>query len=134
MTRRMPVISRRKLRKDEFSLEDFRDQLKQMKKLGSMESIISMIPGLNKMKGAVDFTAAEKDIKRTEAIINSMTRKERLYPHIIDGSRRVRISKGSGTRVQDVNDLMKKFMEMKKMMKKFAKGGLKGLQKQLLLK
>ena len=124
----------RKIRKDEFTLEDFRDQLKQMKKLGSMESIINMIPGINKMKGAIDFGAAEKDMKKIEAIINSMTRKERLYPNIIDGSRRVRISKGSGTKVQDVNDLMKKFMETKKMMKKFTKGGLKGLQKQLLLK
>ena len=124
----------RKIRKDEFTLEDFRDQIKQMKKLGSMESIISMIPGLSKIKGAIDFTAAEKDMKKTEAIISSMTAKERLYPNIIDGSRRVRIAKGSGTRVQDVNDLMKKFMETKKMMKKFAKGGLKGLQKQLLLK
>ena len=124
----------KKIRKDEFTLEDFRDQLKQMKKLGSMESIISMIPGLNKMKGAIDFGAAEKDMKKIEAIINSMTRKERINPNIIDGSRRVRISKGSGTKVQDVNDLMKKFMETKKMMKKFTKGGLKGLQKQLLLK
>ena len=73
-------------------------------------------------------------MKKTEAIINSMTIKERIYPHIIDGSRRVRIAKGSGSKVQDVNELMKKFMETKKMMKKFAKGGLKGLQKQLLLR
>ncbi|MDR2018641.1 MAG: signal recognition particle protein [Syntrophobacterales bacterium] len=124
----------RKIRKDEFTLEDFKNQLKQMKKLGSMESILNMIPGLNKMKGAIDFGAAEKDMKKIEAIINSMTRKERLNPNIIDGSRRIRISKGSGTKVQDVNDLMKKFMETKKMMKKFTKGGLKGLQKQLLLK
>ena len=124
----------RKIRKDEFTLEDFKDQLKQMKRLGSMESIISMMPGLNKMKGAIDFAAAEKDMKKTEAIINSMTRKERLNPQVIDGGRRLRISKGSGTQVQDVNELMKKFMETKKMMKKFTKGGLKGLQKQLLLK
>ncbi len=124
----------RKIRKDEFTLEDFQQQLKQMKKLGSMESIMGMIPGLNKMKGSIDFGAAEKDMKKTEAIINSMTRKERIYPNIIDGSRRVRIAKGSGTKVQDVNELMKKFMETKKMMKKFTKGGLKGLQKQLLLK
>jgi signal recognition particle subunit SRP54 len=124
----------RKIRKDEFTLQDFKEQLKQMKKLGSMESIIGMIPGLNKMKGAIDFTAAEQDMRKTEAIINSMTQKERVYPHIIDGSRRVRIANGSGTKVQDVNELMKKFMETKKMMKKFTKGGLKGLQKQLLLK
>ncbi len=122
----------KKIRKDEFTLEDFKDQIKQMKKLGSMESIMNMFPGFSKFKGAIDFTAAEKDIKKTEAIINSMTRKERIYPHIIDGSRRVRIAKGSGTKVQDVNELMKKFMETKKMMKKLTKGGLKGLQRQLL--
>lgn len=124
----------RKIRKDEFTLEDFKEQLKQMKKLGSMESIMSMIPGLNKLKGAIDFGAAEKDLKKTEAIINSMTMKERVHPQIIDGNRRVRIAKGSGTKVQDVNELMKKYTETKKMMKKFTKGGLKGLQKQLLLK
>ncbi len=124
----------KKIRKDEFTLEDFKDQIKQMKKLGTMESIMNMFPGFNKFKGAIDFAAAEKDIKKTEAIINSMTMKERIYPHIIDGNRRVRIAKGSGTKVQDVNELMKKFMETKKMMKKLTKGGMKGLQRQLLLK
>jgi signal recognition particle subunit SRP54 len=122
----------RKLRKDEFSLEDFRDQLKQIKQLGSVESIIGMIPGLNKLKGAIDFTAAEKDIKKTEAIINSMTKKERYYPNIINGSRRVRIAKGSGTQVHDVNELLKKYMETRKMIKKMTKGGMKSLQRQLL--
>jgi signal recognition particle subunit SRP54 len=121
----------RKLRKDEFTLEDFREQIKQMKKLGSMESIIGMIPGLNKFKGAIDFSEAEKEIKRTEAIINSMTPKERLYPSLLDGSRRMRIAKGSGLRVQDVNELLKRYLETKKMIKKFAKGGMKGLPKQL---
>lgn len=121
----------RKLKKDEFTLEDFRDQIRQMKKLGSLESIMGMIPGLNKFKGAINFTEAEKDIKKTEAIINSMTAKERARPSVIDGNRRLRISKGSGTQVQDVNDLLKKYMETRKMIKKFAKGGAKGLQKQL---
>lgn len=122
----------KKIRRDEFTLEDFREQIKQMKKLGSLESIISMFPGLNKLKGAINFTEAEKDIKKMEAIINSMTKKERLYPHIIDGSRRLRISKGSGTKVQDVNELLRKYAEAKKMIKKFSKGGIKGLPKQLL--
>jgi signal recognition particle subunit SRP54 len=121
----------RKLRKDEFTLEDFREQIKQMKKLGSMESVIGMIPGLSKFKGAIDFSEAEKEVKRTEAIINSMTTKERLYPHLIDGSRRVRIAKGSGLRVQDVNELLKRYLETKKMIRKFAKGGMKGLPKHL---
>lgn len=124
----------KKLRKDEFTLEDFRDQIKQMKKLGSLESIISMFPGFNKFKGAINFSEAENDIKKVEAIINSMTPKERLYPHIIDGSRRVRISKGSGTRVQDINELLRKYSETKKMIKKFTKGGMKGFPKQLLMR
>lgn len=124
----------RKLRKDEFTLEDFRDQLKQMKQLGSVESIIGMIPGLNKLKGAIDFTAAEKDLTKTEAIINSMTTKERFYPNIIDGDRRLRIAKGSGTQVRDVNELLKKYMETRKMIKKMTKGGMKGLQRQLLFR
>jgi signal recognition particle subunit SRP54 len=122
----------RKLRKDEFSLEDFKEQLKQVKKMGSMESILGMIPGLgNRLKGAIDFSEAEKEIKRTEAIIDSMTAKERLYPHLLDGSRRMRIAKGSGMRVQDVNDLLKRYLEAKKMIKRFTKGGMKGLPKQL---
>jgi signal recognition particle subunit SRP54 len=121
----------RKFRKDEFTLEDFRDQIRQMKKLGSLESIIGMIPGMSKFKGAINFYKAEKDIKKTEAIIYSMTSKERTRPNIIDGSRRLRISRGSGTQVQDVNDLLRKYMETKKMLKKFTKGGAKGLQRQL---
>jgi len=121
----------RKFRKDEFTLEDFRDQIRQMKKLGSLESIIGMIPGMSKFKGAINFAEAEKDIKKTEAIISSKTSKERARPNIIDGSRRLRISKGSGTQVQDVNDLLRKYMETKKMLKKFTKGGAKGLQRQL---
>jgi signal recognition particle subunit SRP54 len=124
----------RKFRKDEFTLEDFRDQIRQMKKMGSLESIIGMIPGMGKLKGAINFTEAEKDIKKTEAIINSMTSRERVKPNIIDGSRRLRISKGSGTQVQDVNDLLKKYMETKKLLKKFTKGGAKGLQRQLFMK
>jgi len=124
----------RKFRKDEFTLEDFRDQIRQMKKMGSLESIIGMIPGMGKLKGAINFAEAEKDIKKTEAIINSMTAKERAKPNLIDGSRRLRISKGSGTQVQDVNDLLKKYMETKKLLKKFTKGGAKGLQRQLFMK
>jgi signal recognition particle subunit SRP54 len=121
----------RKLRKDEFTLEDFKEQIKQVRKLGSMESLINMIPGMGKFKGAIDFTEAEKEIKRTEAIINSMTAKERLYPNLIDGSRRVRIARGSGLRVQDVNELLKRYLETRKMIKRFTKGGMKGLPRQL---
>jgi signal recognition particle subunit SRP54 len=121
----------KKIRKDEFSLEDFRDQLRQMKKLGSLESILGMFPGMNKFRGAIDFKEAEKDLTKIEAIINSMTRKERLYPQIIDGSRRMRIAKGSGTKVQDVNELMKRYGDTRKMIKKLSKGGMKGIPRQL---
>ncbi|OPY72597.1 MAG: Signal recognition particle protein [Syntrophorhabdus sp. PtaU1.Bin058] len=124
----------KKLRKDEFTLEDFKEQIKQMKKLGSIESIMTMFPGFNKVKGMINFSEAEKDIKRIEAIINSMTAKERVYPNIIDGNRRIRISRGSGTSVRDVNDLLKRYMEMRKMMKKLTKGGMKGLQRQLFMR
>lgn len=124
----------KKLRKDEFTLEDFKEQIKQMKKLGSIESIMTMFPGFNKVKGMINFSEAEKDIKRVEAIINSMTAKERVYPNIIDGNRRIRISRGSGTSVRDVNDLLKRYMEMRKMMKKLTKGGMKGLQRQLFMR
>jgi signal recognition particle subunit SRP54 len=86
---------------------------------------------MGKFKGAIDFSEAEKEIKRTEAIINSMTARERLYPHLIDGSRRVRIAKGSGLRVQDVNELLKRYLETRKMIKRFTKGGMKGLPRQL---
>jgi signal recognition particle subunit SRP54 len=125
----------KKIRKDEFTLEDFKDQLKQIKKLGSMESLLGMIPGLSKFKGAIDFSEAEKEVKKTEAIINSMTPRERLLPHLLDGSRRERIARGSGTRVQDINELLKRYMETRKMIKKFSKGGgPKGLPKQFMFR
>jgi len=111
----------KKIRKDAFDLEDFRNQLRQVKKLGSLEQIIGMIPGLNKMKlpdGGVD----DKDLTRVEAIINSMTRKERTDHTVINGSRRLRIANGSGTQVQDVNRLLKQFAEMRKMMKSMTSG------------
>jgi len=118
----------KKLRKSEFTLEDFRDQLRQMKKMGSLESIIGMIPGMSKLKMAdVDMQEGEKDLKRVEAIINSMTPRERSNHTLINGSRRSRIAKGSGTQVQDVNRLLKQFAEMQKMMKAMKGGKMKNL-------
>ena len=118
----------KKLRKQEFTLEDFREQLHQIKKLGSLESILGMIPGMGqmmkKMKNAVP---PEKELKKTEAIIDSMTREERRRSEIINGSRRQRIALGSGTSVAEVNRLLNQFREMQKMMKMFSKVGLKGL-------
>jgi len=114
----------KKLRKDSFDLEDFRSQLRQVKKLGSLGDILGMIPGLNKLKLPDDQTG-NKELTRVEAIISSMTPKERSDYTVINGSRRLRIAKGSGTQVQDVNRLLKQFAEMRKMMKSM-KGGKMG--------
>ena len=108
-----------KFRKNEFTLEDFADQLKQIKKLGSLESILGMIPGIgNKIK---NLNIDDKMLVRMEAIVSSMTVKERVRPQILDGRRRMRVAKGSGTSVQDVNRLLKQFVDMQKMMKKMGK-------------
>jgi signal recognition particle subunit SRP54 len=122
----------KKLRKSEFTLEDFRDQLRQVRKMGSLESILGMIPGINKLKvGDADMQQGEKEMKRVDAIINSMTAKERLNHTIINGSRRARIAKGSGTQVQDVNRLLKQFAEMQKMMKAMKGGKMKNMARMM---
>ncbi len=105
------------LRKDNFTLEDFRDQLRQIKKLGSMEQILSMLPSVGPFKEMQKAKVDEKELVRTEAIIDSMTRKERRNHQIINGSRRKRIAKGSGTSVQEVNQLLKQYVQAQKMMK-----------------
>jgi signal recognition particle subunit SRP54 len=98
-----------------------------IKKMGSISSIMGMIPGFDKMAKQVNPEHAEREMKRIEAIILSMTPKERRNPQIIDGSRRRRISKGSGTSVEEINRLLKQFLEMKKMMGKLSKMGLGGM-------
>ncbi len=118
----------KKLRKDTFTLDDFKDQLQQIKKLGSLDSILSMVPGFSALKQAKDIKIDEKEISRVEAIINSMTRKERGDVLILNASRRQRIARGSGTKVQDVNKLINQYQDMRKMMKKFKKAGPKGIQ------
>ncbi|HLO26257.1 MAG TPA: signal recognition particle protein [Geobacteraceae bacterium] len=119
-----------KLKKSQFDLEDFRNQLRQIKKMGSIESIMGMIPGMGKMmKQMQGAQPSEKEIKRIEAIIDSMTSKERADHTIINGSRRLRIAKGSGTTVQEVNQLLKRFSEALKMMKQLQKIGPKGLMR-----
>jgi len=118
-------FARKALSGDGFSLEDFRDQLRQIKKLGSLESIMKMLPsvgplaGMQQMAGQVD----EKQLTRVEAIINSMTQKERNHHEIISGSRRKRIANGSGTTVQEVNQLLRQYAQMRKMFKGIGKGG-----------
>lgn len=120
----------KKLKKNQFDLEDFRSQLQQMKKMGSLESIMSLVPGMGKlMKQVEGAQPSEKDLKRVEAIIDSMTREERSNPSIINGSRRLRIAKGSGTTVQEVNQLLKRFTEALKLVKQLQKMGPKGLLK-----
>jgi signal recognition particle subunit SRP54 len=115
-----------KLVKDEFSLEDFRDQLRQIKKMGSLEEILSMIPGLGQMKQLKQFKPDEQELVRTEAIIDSMTPEERRNYTIINASRRRRIAKGSGTSVQEVNKLLKSYDQMRKMLRNLKKGGKGG--------
>ena len=117
----------KKIRKDSFTLEDFRDQLQQIRKMGSLESILGMIPGLSKkMAGAGGLQVDEKELVRVEAIINSMSPRERANFLVINGSRRLRIANGSGTTVQDVNQLLKRYAEARKMMKRFTQMEKKG--------
>jgi signal recognition particle subunit SRP54 len=117
----------KRLREKQFSLEDFLEQLQQLKKMGPLNQLLEMIPGISgpvkKMKG---LTVDEKEMVKVEAIINSMTRQERLSPALINSSRRRRIASGSGTRVQDVNNLLKQFAMMQKMLQQFNKGKGRG--------
>jgi signal recognition particle subunit SRP54 len=116
----------RKLRRQQFTLQDFYDQLQQIKKMGPLDQLIGMIPGVKSsmLKG---LSVDDRSFVKIEAIINSMTKEERHRPQIIDGSRRKRISRGSGTSVQDINQLLKQFQMMQKMMKNINKIGFKGM-------
>lgn len=120
----------KKIRKNEFSLEDFRNQLTQIRKMGSLKDMLGMIPGLNKIKALKDVEPDDKELIKITAIIDSMTPKERFNYLIIDGRRRKRIALGSGTSVQDVNRVLKNYADIKKMMKKFSsKGGIKSFKR-----
>jgi len=114
-----------KIRSNEFTLEDFRDQLKAIRRMGPFEQIVGMLPGMGNLKALTENKPDEKQIDRVEAIINSMTPEERRKQHIINGSRRKRIAKGSGTSVEEVNRLLKQFVQMQKMLKSL--GGMAGL-------
>ena len=114
----------RKLRRNEFTLADFRDQLVQIRKMGSLTDILGLLPGMGKVKQLKNLQVDETELVRVEAIINSMTPQERRQHGIINGSRRRRIAKGSGTGVQDVNRLLKNYTQILKMMKKLNKGGI----------
>ncbi len=118
------------LRKSDFSLDDFRNQLQQIKKMGSLKDMMGMIPGMSKIKALKDVEPDDGELVKITAMIDSMTRKERANYLIIDGRRRKRIALGSGTTVQDVNRLLKNYIEIRKMMKKVnQKGGIKSLMR-----
>lgn len=114
----------KKLRKNEFTLEDFRDQMAQVRKMGSLNDLIKMIPGVNKIKQLGQMDVDDRELVKIEAIINSMTPYERRKHQAINGSRRKRIARGSGTSVQDVNNLLKNYNQVLKMLKKINKGGV----------
>jgi signal recognition particle subunit SRP54 len=114
-----------KIRANEFTLEDFRDQLKTIRKMGPLEQIMGMLPGMGNIKALAENKPDAGQLARAEAIIGSMTPEERRTQHIINGSRRKRIAKGSGTSVEEVNKLLKQFVQMQKMLKSL--GGMAGL-------
>jgi len=132
MDEKKAVELEKKLRKSQFTLEDFRDQMVQIRKMGSFSDLINMIPGMGNMKQLKNLQVDDREFVRIEAIINSMTPHERRQHAIINGSRRKRIAKGSGTRVQDVNKLLKSYAQILKMMKKINKGGMRGLGRGML--
>lgn len=115
----------RKIRQQEFTLEDFKEQMQQVKSMGPLEELLGMIPGMGKQLKNMQISVDEKEIAHIEAIISSMTPRERRNPEILNGSRKKRIARGSGTRVQDVNRLVKQFEESRKMMKQFSDMGKK---------
>ena len=119
----------KKIRKETFTLDDFKDQLRQIKKMGSLEQLMGLIPGFNKMKGLKEMQPDEKELIRVEAIINSMTFEERRNYQIINGSRRKRIAKGSGSTIQDINKLLKNFQQIQKMLKQVTKEGKKAFRR-----
>ena len=118
-----------KLKKGQFSLDDYLSQLRQMKKMGGIEGVMSFLPGVSKIKSQMDQAGVdEKIITQNEAVILSMTKRERENPKIIDGSRKKRIANGSGTDIATINKLLKQFKMMSEMMKKMSKGNMKGME------
>ena len=121
----------RKLKKDEFTLEDFRDQLRAVKKMGSIGDLLKMIPGMKKLAKGGELEGAQGELTKIEAIIDSMTRQERNNHLILNGSRRKRIAKGSGTSVSEVNKFLKQYVQARKMMKKLSGGAGRAMLAQL---
>ena len=124
-------VAKKVMKSGKFSLEDFRDQLQQMKSMGGMMGMLDKMPGMGSMKGQLQGQLDDSLTTRMEAMINSMTPKERQHPDLIKGSRKRRIAAGSGTQVQDVNKLLKQFTQMQKMMKKMKGGGMQKMLRQM---
>ncbi len=120
-----------RLRKSEFTLEDFQSQLKAMRKMGPLQQIVGMLPGMGALKGVEVTDQDEKRLARTEAILNSMTPHERTHYQVIDGSRRKRIARGSGVAVSEVNQLLKQYLTMRKMMQQLKRGGIKNMMRSM---
>jgi signal recognition particle subunit SRP54 len=114
-----------------FDLNDMRDQLQQMQSMGGLASLMDKLPGAANLSEQVKSRVNDKDVLRMVAIINSMTKKERRHPDLLNGSRKVRVARGSGTQPADVNRLLKQYMQMEKMMSKISSGGIKGLMRQM---
>jgi signal recognition particle subunit SRP54 len=122
----------KKLRKSQFTLEDFRDQMTQIRKMGSLSDMLNMIPGMGQNKHLKNLEVDDKELIKIEAIINSMTPQERRQHTLIKGSRRKRIAKGSGTSVQDINKLLKNYAQVVKMIQQINKGGMRGIGRGML--
>jgi signal recognition particle subunit SRP54 len=120
-----------RLLEGDFTLEDFLDQLQQIKKMGPLNQLLDMVPGFRGVTKEISAEATDQEMKKIEAIISSMTIEERRKPRILNASRKRRIARGSGTQVQDVNALLTQFRQMQRMMKQFTSGRGKGLLKML---
>jgi signal recognition particle subunit SRP54 len=120
-----------KLRKNKFDLEDLRDQLKSLKKMGPLHQVMEMIPGMGNMMTGDATEAQEMQLKRMEACINSMTPKERRHPQVLNASRKRRVAKGSGTSVEEINRLLRQYGQMRKLMKRLGKADARTLKRQL---
>lgn len=121
-----------KMRKNRFDLEDLRDQLSSLKKMGPLKQVMEMMPGMDKMMptGGVN-EAQERQLRRMEACIDSMTPRERRHPQILNGSRKKRVAKGSGTSVEEINRLLRQYGQMRKLMKRLGKADPRQLKRQL---
>src|SRR5690606_23585405 len=124
-------LAEKVLKGKRFDLNDMRDQLDQMISMGGMASLMDKLPGVSSLPDSVKSKANDGEIRRMIAIIGSMTKKERRHPDLLNGSRRARVARGSGTQPADVNRLLKQYQQMEKMMSKLSRGGSKGLMRQM---